>query len=543
VIAGARQATAAGAVWVLVVLVTTAGIVATVLAWPYLGGGDAISNTAGLPAAVLYATLGALVVRRAGNIIGWFLLNGGIACAVVSTASAYAVIGTNHPGTLPGPALAGLLAQCSFLPLVLGLAVMFLLFPTGHLPSARWRSAGALGLALSGLALISVAVHPGPIALPAPGGISATIQNPIGLHWLPGPARALGTLNSLWAVMLVLMGTSFVAMITRYRSGDRELRQQIKWIAFTAAAMVACALVDLAAAQPAGRWPGLLTTAADEGATAIGLAGFPIAIAVAIMKYGLYQIDVIISRAVSFGLLSAALTAVYASIVVGVGTLAGYAGGPVLTAAAAVVVAVLFQPVRQRATRLANRLVYGERSSPYQVLADFARDMAGQLDADAALDRLAALLGGATGAVRAEVFVLVANGLVSRAVWPDAAGPGGAGPGAAGGAAAPAVLGGRTGVLELNPVARAIGVYYQHDMLGAITLEKARNDPVSAAEDKLLADLASQAGLVLRNVRLTAELRATIDDLRASRRRLVGAQDDERRRIDRFVATLGRQAE
>ena len=89
------------------------------------------------------------------------------------------------------------------------------------------------------------------------------------------------------------------------------------------------------------------------------------------------------------------------------------------------------------------------------------------------------------------------------------------------------------GLAVLGPTERAIGVYHQGELLGAITLEKAKNEPVSAAEDKLLTDLASQAGLVLRNVRLTAELQATIDDLRASRRRLVQAQDDERQRIER----------
>jgi transcriptional regulator with GAF, ATPase, and Fis domain len=76
-----------------------------------------------------------------------------------------------------------------------------------------------------------------------------------------------------------------------------------------------------------------------------------------------------------------------------------------------------------------------------------------------------------------------------------------------------------------------------NELLGAITIEKPKNEPASAAQDKLLAHLASQAGLVLRNVRLTAELQATIDDLRASRRRLVKAQDEERQRIERNRTT------
>jgi signal transduction histidine kinase len=522
-----RQRVAAGLAWVLVVAAALAGIAGNVLAWPYLATSDAISSAGAVPAAILYATLGALIVRRAGNVVGWFLLSGGLATAVVSLASAYAVIGTKNPGTLSGAALAGLLAECSFVLLVSGIAFMFLLFPTGHLPSRRWRPAGALCLLLIALALIENAIHPGSIGLPAPGGVSVVVQNPLGVRSL-GPLLVIGTIGALWAVFLAVEATSTAAMITRYRSGDREQRQQIKWIAFTTAAMIACALVVIATSHIAGTWSAGLTAAAEAAATVIGLAGFPIAIAVAVLKYGLYQIDVIITRAVSYGLLSAALTAVYAGIVVGIGTLAGYAGGPVLTVAAAVVVAVLFHPVRQRAAVLANRFVYGTRSSPYQVLAGFAQDMAGQLDADAAPSRLAALLAGATSAVRAEVFVVVGDGLVSRAVWPEGAEP----------AAPPAVLAGPVvadtpRLLRVSQVARAAGVYHQGDMLGAITLEKARSDPVSAAEDKLLTDLASQAGLALRNARLTAELRATIDALRASQRRLVRAQDDERQRIER----------
>ncbi len=510
------QRAAAAAVWVCVIALALAGLAVNILAWRYLITGDAIPNLGDLPAAILYATLGVLVVRRAGNVVGWILLFGGIACVIVSDASAYAVLGSAHPGTLPGAPAGGLLAEVSFVLLIFGIAYMLLLFPTGHLPSRRWRPAGAIAIALTAVTVAEVAVHPGPIGLPAPGGISARVMNPLGQRSLPGPLTLVGSINSLWGVLLILLAMSFLALVVRYRSGDRELRQQIKWIAFTAGAMVASALVVLAATRIGGQAGAVLTIAGNAVATVIGLAGFPIAIAVAILKYGLYQIDVILSRAVSYGLLSAALTAIYVSIVVGIGTLAGYAGGPVLTVAAAVVVAVLFHPVRQRATRVANRLVYGERTSPYQVLADFAADMAGQLDPGTALDRMTAVLAGATGAEQVEVWVLVESVPRPAAIWPA-----GAEPGPAPGAARP------------GPLNRTVGVYHHGERLGVITLAKARNEPVSAADDKLLADLASQAGLVLRNARLTAELQATIDDLRASRRRLVRAQDEERQRIER----------
>jgi signal transduction histidine kinase len=522
---GRRQRAAATTAWVVtVVLAAVAGLL-TVLAWHDMVTGDAISTACGVPSAVLYASLGALIVRRSGNVIGWYLLVAGISDAIVQLASSYAVVGIKHPGSLPDPAIAGLLAEWAFMPLICGIAFMCLLFPTGHLPSPRWRPAAGLCILIIALTLIGFVVQPRTIGLPAPGGVSASVQNPLGVRSLPEPLAAVlfGKISQAWFVLIALLAVATAAMIVRYQSGGREARQQIKWIAFTAAALMGFSLVVLASMDLGGQHWALLTTIADAVVTAIGLAGFPVAIAIAILKFGLYQIDVLISKAVTYGLLSAALTAVYAGIVVGIGTLAGYVGGPVLTVTAAVVVSVLFHPVRQRASLLANRFVYGERASPYQVLADFAQGMAGQLDADAALSRMAAVLAGATGAVRVEVWVLVGTRLQPRSVWPAGAEP----------AAAPVVVAADAGLAKLGPVTRAIGVCHQGDLLGAITLEKPRKEPVSDAEDELLTDLASQAGLVLRNVRLTAELEATIDDLRASRRRLVRAQDDERQRIER----------
>jgi signal transduction histidine kinase len=519
------QRRAAAAAWAVVVALTAAGLAGTIAAWADLVTSDAIANLCMLPAAVLYATLGTLIVRRAGNVIGWYLIGGGISSAVVASGSAYAILGVRNPGMLPAPRIAGVLAQWSFLPLIFGIAFMLLVFPTGNLPSRRWRPAGIACLLVIALTMIGLLIYPGTVALPAPGGISLVFRNPLGVRSLAGPlpAQIFGGIDSLWWVFIALMSVSTVALTVRYRHGARELRQQIKWIAFTAATAIGGSVVVLASMSAGKAWTPL-TTAGDLAVTIIGLAGFPIAIAFAVLKYGLYQIDVVISRALTYGLLSAALTAVYAGIVVGIGTLAGYAGGPLLTVAAAVVVSVLFHPLRQRASLLANRFVYGKRASPYQVLADFAQLMAGLLDADAALDRMAALLAAATGAVRVEVWVLVGAGLSPRSVWPAGASPGAA-PGLAsvtpGDAAAP------------DPVSRAIGVRHKGELLGMICLQKARNEPVSAADETLLADVASQAGLVLRNAGLTAELQATIDDLRASRRRLVRAQDEERQRIER----------
>jgi signal transduction histidine kinase len=221
-------------------------------------------------------------------------------------------------------------------------------------------------------------------------------------------------------------------------------------------------------------------------------------------------------------MLSAGVTAVYAAIVLGIGTVVGSGSDPLLTVAAAVVIALVFQPLRQRASRLANRLVYGERATPYQVLSDFAAGMASQLDLGDALDRMVSLLGGAAGAARVEAWVRVGAELRPTAVWPRGSAP-----------SAVVELNGAAELPALDVPARIVPVRHGDDLLGALSLSKPPNEPLNSTEDSLLQHLASQASLVMRNAQLTAELRATIDQLLASRRRLVEAQDAERRRIER----------
>jgi hypothetical protein len=143
-VTGARRATAV--VWLSITVLSLAGAVLTVMAWGDLKTQDAVSNLSTAPAAVLYATLGALVVRRAGNVIGWLLLGIGAGLAIMSLASAYAVLGITHPGTLPAPELVGLLAEWSFVPVLTGVGFMLLLFPSGSLPSPGWRPFAGLGL-------------------------------------------------------------------------------------------------------------------------------------------------------------------------------------------------------------------------------------------------------------------------------------------------------------------------------------------------------------------------------------------------------------
>jgi signal transduction histidine kinase len=511
--------------WAGSLLIAVAGSVLTGLTWSDFKGSDVISQV-GFPVSTLaYATVGALIVRRVRNPIGWLLLATGASLGLMGILNAYAVLGvTTYPGAVPAPREVGAVSEWLFFPVVAALACAFLLFPTGTLLSRRWRPVVVLNFLATGLLMIGFILVPRRVALPAPGGASLTYQNPFGV---PAVGNALsGTLinnfNSLTLLSVLFFGAGALSLVLRHRAGSSELRRQINWVALTGAVFFLVQLVAIVGIlADHGKQPPI-TVAAYAASSVIGLLGLPAAITVGILKYRLYEIDVIINRAVVYGLVSAGLTAVYAGIVLGIGALAGQQGSPLLTVTAAVAVALLFQPARQWARGVANRLVYGERATPYQVLSDFADDMAEQLDYDKAVAKMVTVLASATGAIRAEAWIRVGPELRPVTIWPDGSAPQAALP-LADGADLPA----------FEAASRAVAVRHGDELLGALALHKPRNEPLTQAEDKLLQHLASQAGLVFRNGRLTAELQATIEELRASRRRLVEAQDEERRKIER----------
>ena len=520
--AGRRAAQASTGVWAALVLAAFAGAALTIVARGDLKASDLLANLGAAVAVVAYATLGTLIVRRAGNLIGWLMLGESAGLAFLSLASTYAVLGVAaFPGALPAAKQVGTLAEVNFTGVAFLLAFMVFLFPTGKLPSRRWRPLAAAGFLLTGLSAIGLVLRPRLVQLPAPGGTSLTFPNPLGIAHLRPLLRAvpIGTLNGLFVASVAFLAVAFVSLVVRYRAGGRLLRQQVKWLALVVVAFVVCQLISLLLIPLGQPW---LSGIARTAVAIIALFGIPAAMTIAILRHRLFDIDVIISRAVVYGLLSAAFTIVYAGIVLGIGTFAGHRGGPLLTVGAAVCIALLFQPLRHRFRQFANRLVYGERATPYQVLSDFAEDMAGQLDFTDAVDRMVSVLAGATGADRAEAWIRVGGQLRPAAVWPRGSVPPPAVPLDASGALPP-----------FESASRAVAVRHSGELLGALSLRKPRNEPLTGAEDKLLQHLASQAGLVLRNAQLTADLRATIEELRASRRRLVEAQDAERRKIER----------
>src|SRR5262249_31665888 len=136
-------------------------------------------------AGAYYAALGMLIVRRAGNRIGWLMLGAGALIAADSVAGVYGVFGIRHPGTLPGAALVGLFAEWGFVPLITILLATFLLFPGGRLPSPRWWSAGLVFAVVAALGMTGLLITPRLVHIPAPGG-SLAFPNPLGVASL-GP--------------------------------------------------------------------------------------------------------------------------------------------------------------------------------------------------------------------------------------------------------------------------------------------------------------------------------------------------------------------
>jgi len=241
----------------------------------------------------------------------------------------------------------------------------------------------------------------------------------------------------------------------------------------------------------------------------------PLAIAVAILKHGLYEIDVVINKAVVWGTLAFFITALYVAIVVGIGSMVGRGDEPnlALSIAATAVVAVAFQPVRDKAQRLANRLVYGFRATPYEVLADLAERIGGSYDTADLLPMMARTIGQGVAASRVEVWLSIGSAWAREAAWPQLSVH----------EQPPTAAAGSMSYLEGD---RVVPVRHQGELLGALTVSRPDSEPLTPAEDQLLSEVAGQAGLVLRNVRL-------IEELRASRQRLVSTQDEERRRLER----------
>jgi signal transduction histidine kinase len=466
-----------------------------------------------------------IVTRQPRNMIGWLLLAIPVCAAFALMAGDYATYTlVTAPGSLPFGTAAAWIDRWTVVPMLCLPILLFLLFPDGRVPSRRWRPVLWLALAAPALTTALFALTPGRMT----GGFaqltSVRVINPLGIRAAGGVIRVLSPIGGFSCLLAAFLAGAALAARFRSRRGDE--RQQIKWLAFAGTAFLAELALTMVGAATLGNsaagdtWGNTMYTVMSA---TLGL-GIPAACAVAILKYRLYGIDVVISKTVVYAVLAAFITAVYVLLVAGAGALAGSGGRPSLglSILATAVVAVAFQPVRERVQRFANRLVYGRRATPYEALSQLSERMASTYATEDLLPTMARIVAEATGAARADVWLRDGGELRAVASCPAGADP----------RPAVALAGGE---FPGRGADRRVPVMYHGELLGALSITKKRGDAFTPTEDKLVSDLATQAGLMLRNVGLTEQLIARLAELRTSRERLVTAQDRERQRLERDI--------
>ena len=524
----ARPATA----WVSLAVIVSMFVAFGVVFYTPLTSPALFRATGGLSAAFVFpfcsfAIVGAVIAtRRPANPVGWLCMSGAAVLALGSLSGLVgAVLDNAHNGFGRYVVLLSAFWNAPGGNVTVLFLIMLLVFPNGHLlsPKLRWLVYAVVGVGLSGLILCVINPTPGALGTvsnPQPG-----VAAPMSVLAIPGAAPLVNTLSSLWNVLAnVFSAAAIVAVFARLRGADSDTRHQIKWVASASLFLVGTIFLTTFLPNTFFSAPGPLAGTGVALLVTVAVLGVPTAIGVAVLKYRLYDIDVIISRTLVYGVLAAFITAVYVGIAVGIGTLVGSGGQPNLwlSIVATIIVAVGFQPVRERVQKIANRLVYGHRATPYEVLTAFSDQVAEAYAADEVLPRMARVLQEATGAQSATVWLKGPATLRPAATHPDAA------------RSSPLALPMSGGSLpEIPGATSSVPVEHQGRLLGALSIVKRRGDPVTPTEQKLVDDLAHQAGLVLRNVGLAAELRNRLDELRSSRQRLVRAQDEERRRLER----------
>lgn len=512
----------------LSVAIAAAFLASLVVAIPLgVANGNFRNLAEGIPLLVAFTAfvaVGLLIVsRHPRHPIGWIFAGVGLLATVGVAGQEYAHYGfVTEPGSLPGAVWGAWLGAWWWYPMLGSVLVLTpLLFPTGRPPTARWAWVLWLAVASGGLMTVLAMLNPR-FELQDARGVS--VRNPIGIEAV-GNVEESPVGSVLFMVLFVTLVAAVASMIVRYRRSRGAERQQLKWFVYGAALLPLLPLSDV-----------LPRSALTDQITTVGfglvVAFLPISTGIAILRHRLYDIDLVINKTLVYAALAAFITAVYVGVVVGIGTFVGTRGEPnlALQIAATALVAVAFQPVRSRVQRVANRLVYGDRASPYEVLSGFSGRLGGSYAIDDVLPRMARVVAEGTRASSASVWIRVEGELRRAARWPAAGGE------------APRVVRQEGDDARIPGAQRTLPVRHRGELLGALAVEKEAGDPIRPEEDRLLEDLAVRAGLVLRNVGLTEELRLRLEDLtslaeelRESRRRIVASGDAERRRLERNI--------
>jgi signal transduction histidine kinase len=458
-----------------------------------------------------YTSVGALLAsRRMAPPIGWVMMTMGIAFLFTGLVSEWVTYTyATRPGSLSfGRAFVAWVSAWSFLFTFGPAPILLAIFPTGHVPTPRWRWLPPATIATLAITWVAEMFLPGPVDTDV-----AMVDNPIGIESLGGLLDVVDMVGLLTLVGLVVAAA--LALALRYRRSVGDERRQIRLFAYTSWLAFALFLLALLASGP------FHAQALSEiffylffGLIGLGL---PIAIAIAILRYRLYDMDLVIRKTVVFVVVVTGVFAVGFGLIVVVATpvLERLWEDPSLFVFAGIALGLVLPPLFRLSRRIADRIVYGGRANPYEVLASFADRMGETYATDDVLERMAGVLGQAVGASVARVWLHSGSEMRPEATVPTDA-P----------AAVPVAAAGD--VMPEIPGEWATEVRDRGELLGAVSVVMPANDPMNPAKERLVRDLAGQAGLVLRNVRL-------IDDLRTSRRRIVTAQDERARRLERDI--------
>ena len=437
-----------------------------------------------LPAPLTYAWMGCiLLTRRPGHPMGPLLCVIGLADAFATVPYLYARYTLVHsPGSLPFSTAALWVNTWAYAPATsLGAMVLLLVFPDGRLLSRRFRPALWAALAFIPLSIAGYAFAPQNL-----GPLFRHMHNPYAIPRLTGWFDAC---QALAIVCGLVGGAGAAASVTlRWRRADRVGRQQLKWLLavlpFTIASLIATVV-----------FPGTLSLALGVPA---GIA-MPIAIGIAVLRYRLYEIDILLSRAVLYGLLTAGMAGVYLAVVVIAHSLFEVPSRSLAVQVIATVLAAsALWPLHDRAQRAVDRLFYGDRGVPYEALTRLGRRVEEAADTETALQSVVRTIADSLRLPYAALELRLGDG------WSPAAAYG-----------------------EAPAQVVAFALTFQRETVGRLLVgTRSRGQQLGPDDERLLADLARQAGPAAHAV----ALRRALD---ASRAGLVTAREEERRRLRR----------
>jgi len=322
---------------------------------------------------VMFGTVGALIVASRRNLVGWLLLAGGVLSGIQCFCEEYAIYGVvARPGSLPAPEILGWINSWIWVSIVALVAIFVpLLFPTGHFLSPRWRLAGIATAGMTVYLTTALMFQDGPL------NNAPFVVNPFGVFGFKVIDAATGSASAPFLIgyggLVVCATAAAASVVARFRAARGIERQQMKTLAFGGFVLALGAAAG-GGLQEQGKFGQLFFIAT--------LQVVPIAVAVAVLRYRLYEIDVLINRALVYGATTAAIAvAFFAGIVILQTALRPITGGSELAVAASTLVCfALFQPIRRRMQSTVDRRFYRSRYDGARTLDRFSAELAGEVD-------------------------------------------------------------------------------------------------------------------------------------------------------------------